>query len=504
MRIMNKLIIGILTMFLTLGCTDLSEKVYSEIEMDDFFKNEKELISYAGRAYTRLQNYNSEQSLWTLVIQVTDECGVPLSASGSWSNVRYIELQQHTYNDANGLVAKGWNFCFNGLTSCNEIIHEIESASVEFEGKAKILSEIKILRAFFYFMATDGWGNIPFTVDYTETGYPKQVDRKFMFEWLETEIKANISLLEETPSSDNYGRVTKGMAYTLLAKLYLMAQEWIGVAKWAEAEEYCSKVIDSGKYIIEDKYSDNFKPNNQTSKENIFSIVYSTIYTSTWDEGFGIQMLGLGEASMATFNLSKAPWDGFVCQPDFFDTYDVKDTRRSDSYLYGQQYTYTGEEIEGFIIDPEIDPAKYTTGRGINEGARICKWRYQTDGRLVNSNSSLDNDFALFRYADVVLMHAEALIRQSRGAEIISDPAFVKIRTRAGLDAYTAGELTLEELFQERGRELAWEGWRRQDLIRFGKYNDAWWAKPASKPSAKLYPIPLKVLAANPNLTQNN
>lgn len=89
----------------------------------------------------------------------------------------------------------------------------------------------------------------------------------------------------------------------------------------------------------------------------------------------------------------------------------------------------------------------------------------------------MENDFALFRYADVILMYAESLVRQGRAAEAAGLDELAKIRTRAGLVPYSAGQLTLEELYDERGRELAWEGWRRQDMIRFGKFNDPWWAK---------------------------
>lgn len=82
----------------------------------------------------------------------------------------------------------------------------------------------------------------------------------------------------------------------------------------------------------------------------------------------------------------------------------------------------------------------------------------------------MDNDFAIFRYADVVLMYVEALVRQNRTSEAIQLADFKKIRTRAGLDAYITSQLTIDELYAERGRELAWEGWRHEDMIRFGKY----------------------------------
>lgn len=154
--------------------------------------------------------------------------------------------------------------------------------------------------------------------------------------------------------------------------------------------------------------------------------------------------------------------------------------------------------------NPVFDESLYSTRRALYDGARIWKWHYQTDGQLISDQTSMDNDFVLFRYADVVLMYTEALVRQNRAAEAAQLADLQKIRTRAGLPVYSAADLTLDELLDERGRELAWEGWRRQDLIRFGKYNDAWWAKPTASPATKrLFPIPTTVLAANPRLSQN-
>lgn len=485
------------------SCTDLSETVYSDIRVEDFFKNEKELISNAGRAYAKLQAYGTEQSLWTLNIQVTDECAVPVNSNGSWTEERYGELQTHNFSQSNKLIKKGWDFCFDGIASCNEILYETAASDIEFDGKDKILAEVKLLRAFYYFMAVDGWGNIPYSIDYTDPSYPEQKDRSFMFPWIEKEILDNIDYLQDTPTQEYYGRVTKGMAYTLLAKLYMMSEEWTGTPRWKEAEDACKKVIDSGNYIIENLYEDNFKPQNESSRENIFTIVYSTVQTESDHNAFVIYMLTLHPSSCATFNISTAPWDGFVCEPDFFAKYAVNDTRCSDTWLYGQQYDISGNPIKDFVITPIFDELKYKNGRDLYDGAKLCKWRYQTDGLLKDDQTSMDNDFALFRYSDVLLLYAEALIRQGKGSDVLSIADFNKIRTRAGLLPYSAAELTLEEILDERGRELAWEGWRRQDLIRYGKFNEAWWAKKETDADKKIYPIPREARAANPNLVQN-
>ena len=112
----------------------------------------------------------------------------------------------------------------------------------------------------------------------------------------------------------------------------------------------------------------------------------------------------------------------------------------------------------------------------------------------------MENDFFLLRYADVVLMYVEALVRQGRTGEAAAVPEFQQIRTRAGLTPMTAAELTLDNLYWERAHELALEGWQRQDMIRFDKYLEAWWNKPAKAESDLTLPIPKTAIAANPNL----
>ena len=113
------------------GCTNLDERVYSNKDIDHFFTNEQELISNAGRAYTKMQGFNGEQSLWTLLLQASDECAVPAHGGEWYSNGRYEEIQTNKIPSTNRLVKKGWDWIFNGIDACNEIIYETELSSEE-------------------------------------------------------------------------------------------------------------------------------------------------------------------------------------------------------------------------------------------------------------------------------------------------------------------------------------------------------------------------------------
>ena len=488
---------GSVLAFFTVSCFDLSETVYSEIPVENFFKTEKDVISYAGRAYVGLQPYPEEQRLWSLGENASDELVIPEKHNGEWYDQgRWEDIQQHMVAPNNKILTQSWDMVFEGIAACNEILLVI--TPIEFEGKERVLAEIRILRAFYYYWALDYWGNIPFTIDFSEKELPEQQNRQFVYDFIIQEIQDNIDALQELPTLEYYGRVTKGMAYTLLAKMYLNAQEWVGQNKFEEANTASDNVIALNAYDIEDDYFSNFAVHNEGSKENIFVIPFHPQLT---DEHFYWSHLTLNSASRPTFNMTGIPWDGFVLPPDFFTKYADIDIRRN-SFLFGQQY-----DIDGNAIIINGDPFIYTAtiadyhSRGEWEGARCAKYEYQEE--LSYDVIDMENDFVLFRYADVLYTKLEALYRLGRAGEFINDPNLQKIRTRAGLAPYTIGDLTDAELLDELGREFAWEGHRRQDQIRFGVWGNAWWAKPVSGPNAKLFPIPQSALNTNPNLIQN-
>ncbi|HEY8960038.1 RagB/SusD family nutrient uptake outer membrane protein, partial [Chitinophaga sp.] len=262
-------------------------------------------------------------------------------------------------------------------------------------------------------------------------------------------------------------------------------------------------------YTITPNYFDNFaKDNDAKSKENIF----------TQQNGPGISNIRNGNNVycrwMCTLHYSQNPsgWNGFTTLSDFYDSFEATDTRRGGDYpgvtnvsglkvgfLIGQQYNQNGEKI----LDRSKRPLIFTrevelraTGDQVEmSGIRVVK--YPPD--MGSSGSEATNDFVFFRYADALLMKAEALIRTGNAPAallIVND-----LRAKRGATPLLTMDLT--KMLAERGRELYWEGWRRQDLIRFGKYLDAWQLKSASDPKYLLFPIPTSDLAVNPNLVQN-
>ena len=513
---MKKLFIITFAAIAAAACTNLDEHLYSQISKEEFMKNDAVIAQYTSRPYTKLQNWGEEQSYWTLVLQIGNEMAVPKSWDKSWGEERYVELQTHNITTSNKLVGTGWDFCFNGISACNDAIYELQKLEQN-ETVKRNIAECRILRVYYYFMAVDLWGQVPFSIDKTVTTLPEVKTRAQMYDFMESEITACMGDLIETPSTSTYGRVTLDVAKFLLAKLYINAEVFMGTAKWKEAGDICKEIMDSGHFRLTSSYSQNFAIQNETSSEAILAIPYSTVYTSHTFYPF---VLTLNSDLLPLFNISAGTWNGtHMGQPDFMARYDVNDVRKAETWLFGDIYDLNGQRWtiedgvdannkpiikEYSLIDTPIDESHFRSGLDRMEGARIIKWPYQTDGSLTSYSVDMENDFILMRYADVVLMYVECLLRQGKTLEASLVPEFMEIRTRAGLLPFTALNLTLDTFFEERQKEMALEGWVHNDLVRFGKYLDAWWAKPAdSHPGHILLPIPEDKRGANPNLGQN-
>ena len=343
------------------------------------------------------------------------------------------------------------------------------------------------------------------------------MNRQEMCNWMETEIKGCMDLLNDSPSISTYGRVTKDVARFLLAKLYINSEVFTGKARWQEAADICKQIIDSGHFKLTASYGQNFAIQNEGSSEAILAIPYSTVYTSHTFYPF---VLTLNSDLLPLFNISAGTWNGtHMGQPDFMARYDENDLRKAETWLFGDIYDLNGQRWtiedgvdannkpivkEYSLIDTPIDESHFRSGLDRMEGARIIKWPYQTDGSLTSYSVDMENDFIIMRYADVVLMYVECLLRQNNAAQAAEVPDFKQIRKRAGLEPIPEAELNLDSFLEERQKEMCLEGWVHTDLVRFGKYLDAWWAKPADKePGHILLPIPEDKRGANSNLGQN-
>ncbi len=499
----------ILVVFAVSSCTKLDEEVYSSIPADGFFRNEAEVITNVGRIYAQMRKITARFGAGSLDLVGTDECIIPFRETNLWyDNGLWIALHRHQFNPDLSVMSGGYSFCYDGIAMCNQILYQLKESPVTFPTKDKVTAEVKMARAFFYYRALDWFGNIPLSTDFKDVTLPQQSTRKVVWDFLVKEITDNMALLDAAPTTANYGRTsTKAMANMMLAKLYLNAEKWTGTAKWDEAIAAADAVIKTPGYSLSSNYFANFTANNSGSKENIFVVPYDK--TQTPGNILQIHCWTLHTLSQQTFGLIAFTWDGYAALEDFYRSYDATDSR-INSWLVGPQFSSSGAPLmlsstRQLTYRTKIN-ALYNTASPalLDDGVRFKKYEYEAG---LKDNESMSNDWVVFRYADAIMTKAEALMRKNGGMATAEAVALVnQVRERAYGNAtkdYTVATLTMNELLAEMGREFAWEYHRRQDLIRFEKWNQPWFEKPAGNVNQELYPIPTQVLNVNKNLKQN-
>ena len=477
------------------GCTKLDEELYDKIPGDLYPENAAQIANLSVDAYKRLQNLADDGGWWFLAQEISSDefCG-PTRGSDWFDGGKWTDIHTHSWTNQSEGVNRMWSTFYEGITSSNQIIDMLKSLEQNDEIRAKI-GEVEVMRSFYYYLLLDNYGNAPYitTANLPADFLPEKTKRADIYDSIVQVLETNLKYLKPI---DNKYMATRYMGYALLAKLYLNAEVYTGTPQWEKAGQYCDSVL-AGSYSLESNVLAPFKTNNERSTEIIFSIPYDEDNFT----GFRIHMRSLHYQSNLTFDMPVGPWNGLAVVPTFFDTYEDTDIRKKGYFLYGPQYTISGEPIiesitgEPLVIDPylpdlKMDEGAYTPKQIRTTGARVIKYEV-----AIGAKENLSNDFPLFRISDFYLMKAETEIRQGRNGDEWINP----IRVRAGVAPFAGATLT--ELLAERGRELWLEGHRRQDQIRFNKWDGSWWKKNAGTAERRTFPIPQWAIDANPNLS---
>ncbi len=363
--------------------------------------------------------------------------------------------------------------------------------TIDVYDKDVMMAEARTLRAYYYFMLMDMFGDavILDAASIDPANLPSRSSRADVFNFIESELNAAIPNLKASHDAGEYGRVTKYAAHGLLVRMYMNAEEFTGTARFADASSHADAIINSGAFELEGNFHDNFKVDNAGSTETVFAIPNTQAGGMGWT---------LNMRTLHYNQIPASPWNGFCTLADFYNSFDTVNDVRSEIFLEGQQYDFvTGDAL----TDRQGNPLSFTTdlpgitGASEVNGVRVMKWEVDQN----NVGGEAGNDVAVVRYADIMLHKAECELRAGNDAAalaIVND-----IRNRAGATPLTS--LTLDDILAERGFELAWEGVRRLDLIRHGKFLNAWEFKDAGDAHLKLFPIPTEAIGANPNLVQN-
>jgi starch-binding outer membrane protein, SusD/RagB family len=495
MRVMNKRIVA-LTLFVILAtaCEAPDQKIFDEIDRDFALSSTDPtvLASFAASAYTPLNGtWGGHNSLWSLHEVSSDEMVITQKGADWEDGGQWIRVHRHEYQPTEESINNGWAYCYSAIGNINNLLKSFGSNEI-------LRANFEVLRAMIYLWLIDAYGNVPIITEETTDSTPPTVPRAQVYAFIESSVVNNLDKLEKART---YATINYYVGQAILAKLYLNAGVYKGTPEWQKAADACQAIISSGVYSLEPNFFNNFVTRNSGSVENIFVLNYDENNAG----GFNLPQMTLHYSSQATFNLQQQPWNGYSSLEEFYNSFDAGDSR-INSFLVGPQFSSDGQRLEDLSAepnDPDGPPLTFTPSISMlapnalrQEGVRVGKWEFR-----LGAAPSLSNDYPIFRYSDILLMRAEALWRlNNASAEALALVNQVRSRSWPGNPITT---LTADELFAERGREMFAEGYRRQDMIRFGRFNQAWWEKPVSAPSKNIFPIPQAQRLSNPDLVQN-
>ncbi|MBL7828117.1 MAG: RagB/SusD family nutrient uptake outer membrane protein [Saprospiraceae bacterium] len=493
-------------MFLMAGafaCTDLEETLNEDLSKataEEYLNANTDVASLLRGCYEGLRGYHSQDLMWAAQEHTSDECLGPTRGPDWDDNGVWRVLHDHTWTADHAFLANTFNNLLQTVFSTTNLL--------SFNASAQQKAEARFLRAFVMFSVADGWNQVPFRQPGDNLlNAPNVIKGGEAVDFIISELQAIINDLPDGPAT----KANKNAARGLLMRCYLnkgtfadRSNPSFPAGDMDQVIAYADQIINSGQYSLDNNYFDNFAPNNdQVSSENIFT-----------GENIGGNSSGnIRSRWFCTLHYNQNPsgWNGFATLSDFYDSFEDTDVRKKSNYtgmtdvsginagfLVGQQFDQNGTALKdrkGNDLAFTREVSLVETGNNLEiTGIRVIK--YPID---YLSGDNANNDMVFIRYADVLLMKAEALLRKNDAAgalAIVND-----VRSARGASAL--GSLTADILLAERGREFYWEAQRRTDLIRFGKYLDAWQQKPASTSERLLFPIPANALAVNPNLEQN-
>jgi hypothetical protein len=458
-------------------------------------------------AYNSLGGLQTQDVVWALEEHSSDEALGPTRGPDWDDNGVWRVIHNHQWDADHSVVRNTFNSLLTAQFSATAVLEQNPTASEA--------AQAKFIRALSVFLVLDLYDQVPYREDLKDLkAVPVTLKGTAAADKVISELEGSLASLPD--NTGNTFVANKDAARALLAKTYLnkgvyanRVSPTFAAADMDKVIAYCDAIINNTKYQLNDNFYTNFAPNNNTaSKELIYSL----------ENTVGVRGGNPRFQWFCTLHYNQRPsgWNGFTTLADFYDKFEATDTRRGAAWtgvtdvtglrvglLVGQQYDQTGKELmdrKGNKLAFTREVALKETGNNLEiTGIRVVK--YPPDfAQGIDGNA--ENEYVIFRLADVMLMKAEALFRKgdATGARTIINT----LRQKRGATALTA-TLTAQNILDERGRELYWEGWRRNDQVRFGTFlNPVGPTRPTKSGNERLiFPIPNQQLAVNPNLEQN-
>lgn len=486
----NKYIIALLLTGVLISCSDdfLERAPLDTINTENFFQTEKDAIAAINGAYQPLQwpkLYNMR--MWTTDIMAGNSV---VGAGGGDDGIETQDMANFVTTSANQGVLDLWRGPAPGILRANIILERVPGMEINVELKDRILGEAHFLRGLYYFILVRLFGDVPLITEPQEPGddlRPARTSADQIYALIIEDLEKAAELL---PTRENYaetdlGRASKGAAVGLLAKVHLT------LGNYQKTIDMANQVRDLG-YDLNENYADNFNPANENSVESLFEVQYfgKTSY-NFWSNENQASWLSTFTGPRSS-DMVAGGWGWNQPTQEFVDAYEEGDKRKDVTILY-----------EG---GPQFDSQDYKASYS-STGYNLRKFLVPKSVAGAYDESPLN--FPVLRYADVLLMKAEAL--NELGQTDLAKEPLNEVRDRAGLgpvDNLSQSEFR-EVVLHERRMELAFEGQRWFDLIRVnnGQYGLDFLhsiGKINATSNHLLFPIPQKEIDTNPNLTQNS
>lgn len=487
-------------MFVFLSCENdfLDRSPIIGITQDNFYQTEADAISAVNAAYSTLQFEISPSGhfRWFWGDIMSDDSQKGGSGDNDANDLLLLETFQGKVTT--GLLESEWSACYEGIYRANTVLEYIPPMDISETTKNQVVAEAKFIRAWFYYNLVTIFGDVPkidkllSADEYNQARAPKGEIWNLILEDL-TESAAVLPQKSEYPQSD-LGRITKGAAQALLVKSYLWLENWSAAQTTAES------IINSGEYQLTPNYADIFTASGENNIESVFEIQYMNASGGNW---------GKNNANEGTFSnifqRARGQFEGYgfnIPTQDFVDEFSAEgfEDPRLASTVFREGDNMGDRGV--FTKDATGQPHDYYNKKAFNNKSEEAPF-----GDPAPNGGTNDR---VIRYADVLLMHAEAAAKN--GNETVAKNSLNAVRARARgtnsnilPDITSSGQTLLDDIFRERRIELGLEGHRFFDLVRTGRASSILGSLGYIEGVHNVFPIPQSQIQATNNLiTQNN
>lgn len=571
MKILKNIAVAAISVMALGSCTDLEETLYDKVGSDNYYNTKMDVIRATFRPFEHA--YWSISSRHVLNELTADQLITPTRDGWWYDSGKWERLHYHTWTvDDFGEAQTEWNGCFQGIMQCNLVIEDLSRFTPEQFGFTtaefdNIKAQCRALRAWFYLRLLDAFRNVPLVTTYSDKPQTPQVEPTETFKFIEQElIDCTTLLVKKTGLGSNatlQGQWTQAAAASLLVRLYLNAEVYIGDDRYSDCAKYAEAILNGeyGDYTIAEEWDDAFDWDNDKCDEVIFGFPGSKGYSHWHYDGdtyawtvpaksavfFNDNKSGVGhntkyaaspsydldgnlyeyELGMPVQNFRKYPGDyRMICYRN------LGDSKREGLFLYGYlEYTdettgnikrvpapeqpydlYIRDAVGTFhSLAPDKWPANKTStlrNGDHNSGWHFVKYPLFDD----NDPNQLESDYTEIRLPEIIYSLAECKMRagdKNGAAKLLNSVRRRNYPAENYDDVLYSPEGNVRfdeaEMLAEWGREFFAESRRRIDLIRFGKFNTGkWWDKTADADDhTAIFPITRTILDANPILEQN-